>query len=241
MKRLLAGLGRAAVLVGVLAGVCALGLLVIFAKKGQLQPAVIFLGLVLGGLLLLVLLLVGIAVLLATSDDDDSTPPTTRFVPGTTSPAAGGTTSPAAGGATTSVVGTGAATSITAADMTRFLREEQLKATPTLAVGTITCPPGPFRVGHVVICRMRLEDANVQYRVEVTSTTFISAKAVRPIIDTVKAEDLVETKEPGSTATCGAPRVRQVEIRSTFTCRTASSTWDFTVKDEQGQIEGIQR
>ena len=184
----------------------------------------------------------GLALLAANSDDDDddaTTSTTSLFGTSTTGRFTTTTRSTATtGGPTTSVAGTGEAATVTASSITRFLREEQLKTTPDVTVGAISCPPGPYRVGHVVLCRMRLEDADVLYRVEITGTTAYNAKAARPIIDTDKAEALVEQNELDATADCGSPRIRQVDIGYEFTCTTATSTWDFTVKDEGGRIEG---
>ena len=52
---------------------------------------------------------------------------------------------------------------------------------------------------------------------------------------------LVEAKEPGAAADCGLPRVRQVDIGFRFSCTTATSTWEFTVKGEDGQLSGVRR
>lgn len=121
------------------------------------------------------------------------------------------------------------------------MKEQQEKALPDVPVSTVTCPSEPYRVGHVILCRMVLQATPVLYQVTITGVDALVVKPARPIIDTDKAEVLVEDNEVGSVADCGSPRIRQVEIGATFSCRTATSTWDFTVRDEYGQVAGTRR
>ena len=198
-------------------------------------------GLVLGGLALLLLLVVGGVVLAINSADDETSPSTTSFTlrPTTTGFATGPTST--AAGPTTSVAGTGPTATVTAADAEGFLKEQQQKVLPDVPVGTVTCPPEPYRVGHVIICRLVLQGTPVLYRVEITGIDFLQVKPTRPIIDNDKAEVLVEQNEVGAQADCGSPRIRQVDVGAAFSCRTATSSWDFTVRDENGQVAGTRR
>ena len=191
-------------------------------------------GLVLGGLALLAIVLVGAALLAANSYVASDGPD-----PTSTSPTA--TTAPAAIGDATTVPGTGPRSSMTATAAAATMRREQERTTPDLAVGTTTCPAGPYRVGHRMVCLLELEGTEVSYVVEITSDTSINLTALRTIIDTRKAAALIEGSEPGTTADCGPPRIRQVEVGATFACTTATSTWDFTVQDEDGQLSGVRR
>jgi len=191
-------------------------------------------GLVLGGLALVVLVLVGAALLTANSDMASDGPD-----PTSTSPTA--TTEPVAIGGATTVPGAGPRSSMTATAAAATMRREQERTTPDLAVGAATCPAGPYRVGHRMVCLLDLEGTEVSYVVEITSDTTINLTAVRTIIDTRKAAALIEGSEPGTTADCGPPRIRQVEVDATFECTTATSTWDFTVQDADGQLSGVRR
>ena len=203
-------------------------------------------GLVLGGLFLLLLLIVGGTALAINAAREETARTTTsrpQFTITTATTRLSTTSVPTstATGPTTSVVGTGPPSTVTAAQATGFLKEQQEKVLPDVPVTSVTCPPGPYNVGHVIICRLVLQFTPVQYRVEITGVDSLQVKPVKPIIDTDKAEALVESNEPGATADCGSPRIRQVDIGATFSCRTATSTWDFTVRDEQGQVAGIRR
>lgn len=139
------------------------------------------------------------------------------------------------------MLGSGPRSSLTATRAASLLRDAQERTTPDLAVGDSTCPAGPYRVGHVMTCSLRLESSLVVYRVQVTTDVEIGLEPIRPIIDTQKAAELVTSKEPGATATCGLPRIRQVDVGFVFSCTTATSTWDFTVKDQDGQLSGVRR
>ena len=196
-------------------------------------------GLVLGGLLLLLLLIVGGTALAIYGDREQTAATTTTSV----APDAPTTTrSPGAGtGPTTSVAGTGPPASVTSDQAEGFLREEQEKVLPDVPVLSVDCPPEPYRVGHVILCRMVLQTTPVVYQVTITGEDALVVKPARPIIDTDKAEALVQQNEVGSVADCGTPRIRQVDIGATFTCRTAASTWEFTVRDDKGQVSGIRR
>jgi len=200
-------------------------------------------GLVLGGLALLLLIVIGGVVLAVNSVEEAAVPlpdPTTsRFElgPSTTRFA----TVPTSTGPVTSVAGTGPPASVTADQAETFLQEEQEKVLPDVPVLSVACPAEPYKVGHVIICRMTLQTTPVLYQVTITDVNGLVVKPTKPIIDTDKAEDLIEANEAGSVADCGSPRIRQVEIGATFSCRTASSTWEFTVRDEKGQISGTRR
>ncbi|MEJ7765276.1 MAG: hypothetical protein WKF86_07260 [Acidimicrobiales bacterium] len=200
-------------------------------------------GLVLGGLALLLLLVIGGAILAANSGDDDlSIPGTTigtgvTLAPSTTRSTRVPTTS--AIGSTTSIAGTGPASSVTATQAAGFLKEEQEKALPDVTVDSAKCPPEPYNVGHVIICRLVLQGTPVLYEVEISDVESIRLKPpLMPIIDTDKAEALIETQEAGVQPDCGSPRIRQVEVGATFSCTTTSGSWEFTVKDENGQVSG---
>jgi len=199
---------------------------------------------VLGGLALLLLLVVG-AVFLGSSSKPDpvavpttSEPPTTAADPSTERSTR---TTTAGSGPTTSVAGTGPASSVTASQAVAFLKEEQEKALPDVPVDDVSCPPEPYNVGHVIVCRLVLQGSPVLYPVEITAVDLFQVKQTKPIIDTDKAEKLVQDREPGTTADCGSPRIRQVDVGATFSCETESSTWDFTVSDEDGQVAGTRR
>lgn len=187
--------------------------------------------------MLVILLLVGL-VLIGSSGEESSVSPT-----GDTASAS--STRPSTpvtlAGPVTSIAGTGPRSPVAASDLTSFLRNQQSKAFPDTAVGAVTCPPGPYRVGHVILCDMELEGSPVRYRLEITGVTTYNAAAIAPIIDTNKAEKLVESSETGTTADCGPPRIRQLTVGSTFSCTTASSTWEFTVQDDNGRVEGFRR
>ena len=190
-------------------------------------------GLVVGGLVLLGIFVVG-GSQLAGKDEARVVvrgPISTTSQPSTT----------LSSGPSTTVLGSGAPVSLTAAQAAAQLEADQERTAPDLAVGTAICPLEPYRVGHVMICSIPLEGTIVSYRVEVTSETTVRPTALRPVIDTRKSAELVEAKEAGATADCGQPRVRQVDVGSRFSCTTASSTWDFTVKDEEGQLSGVRR
>ena len=194
-------------------------------------------GLVLGGLALLLLIIIG-GTALAIYGDEEETAATTSVAPGDPTT----TRSPGAGtGPTTSVAGTGAPASVTSDQAEGFLRDEQEKVLPDVPVVSVDCPPEPYRVGHVILCRMMLQTTPVVYQVTITGEDALVVKPARPIIDTDKAEALVEQNEVGSEADCGSPRIRQVDVGATFTCRTAASTWEFTVRDDKGQVAGIRR
>lgn len=143
-------------------------------------------------------------------------------------------------GPASSVAGTGRLTSITATRAASSLRAEQQQKAPQLTVGAITCPAGTYREGQVVVCEMLLEDATVLYEVAVTGQQSLEFKPTDPVVDTDKAEALMQSKEPGTTADCGSPRVRQLDVGATFTCRSASSTWVFTVTPD-GDLFGTKR
>ncbi len=194
-------------------------------------------GLVLGGLALLLLLIIGGTVLAINSAEESPTttepaPSTTRFA---TVPTSTGT------GPVTSVAGSGPTSSVTADQVKTFLKEEQEKAFPDVQVLSVTCPPEPYKVGHVILCRMVIQTTPIFFRVTITGVDGFETKLTKPVIDTDKAEELVETNEPGTVADCGSPRIRQVDVGATFPCRTAASTWDFTVRDENGQVTGRRR
>ena len=121
-----------------------------------------------------------------------------------------------------------------------FLRDKQREATPDLRVGATTCPKGRYREGDVVVCRMRLQDATVFYRVEVTGERTLRIRPTTPIIDTDRAEALVEEKQPGTRADCGLPQVRQLEVGDRFTCMAGRTVWDFVVTTSGG-VSGIPR
>jgi len=199
-------------------------------------------GLVLGGLALLLLLVIGGAILAANSGDDDLTVPGTTIGTGVTlAPSTSRSTrvpTTSVIGPTTSIGGIGPASSVTAAQAAGFLKEEQEKVLPDVTVDSVRCPPEPYNVGHVIICRVALQGTPVLYEVEVTDVEAIRVKPLKPIIDTDKAEALIETQEAGVEPDCGSPRIRQVEVGATFSCTTTSGSWEFTVKDENGQVSG---
>lgn len=130
--------------------------------------------------------------------------------------------------------------SASAASAAAFLRDKQSEATPDLRVGSTTCPRGRYRVGDVVVCRMELEDASVQYRVEVTGERNLRIRPTTPIIDTDRAEALAEGAQPGTSAECGLPRVRQLDVGDRFSCRAGRTTWEFTVTTS-GNLSGAPR
>jgi len=130
---------------------------------------------------------------------------------------------------------------VTADQAAGFLKEQQEKVLPDVPVDSVSCPPEPYNVGQVIICRVVLQGTPVLYRVDVTGVDSIQVKPTKPIIDTAKAETLIESKEPGVSPDCGSPRIRQVDVDSTFSCKTTASTWDFTVRDEKGQVAGTRR
>ena len=189
--------------------------------------------LVVGGLVLLGIVVVGGSQL--TGDDDEA-----KIVRSPISTAPQPSPSVATGPSTT-VLGSGAPASLTAAQAAGQLEADQERTAPGLAVGTATCPPGPYRVGHVMICSIPLEGTLVSYRMEVTGDTTVIPTALRPVIDTRRAAELVETREPGAAVDCGLPRVRQVDIGFRFSCRTATSTWNFEVENDEGRLSGVRR
>ena len=189
-------------------------------------------GLVVGGLVLLGIVVVGGSQL--TGDSEPSPvrdPATTATQPSTSLPTRPSTT----------VLGSGAPVSLTSTQAAARLKVDQQRTAPGLAVGTATCPPEPYRVGHLMVCSIPLEGTIVSYRLEVTGETTVIPTAVRPVIDTRKAAELIEAEEPGATVDCGLPRVRQVDIGSRFSCTTPTSTWEFTVKGQEGQLSGTRR
>lgn len=188
-------------------------------------------GLLVGGLVLLGLAAVGGSRLTGDREPSPDREPATTAPPSTTLAAAPSTT----------VLGSGAPVPLTAAQAGAQLKADQQRTAPGLAVDTATCPPEPYRVGHVMICSIPLEGTIVSYRLEVTGDTTVIPTALRPVIDTRKAAELVEAKEPGTAADCGLPRVRQIDVGFRFSCTTPSSTWEFTVKGEDGQLSGIRR
>jgi len=187
-------------------------------------------GLVVGGLVLLGIVVVGASQLTGNSE------PSPVPDPATTAPQPSLATGPS-----TTMLGSGSPVSLTAAQAAAQLKVDQQRTAPGLAVGTATCPPGPYRVGHLMICSISLEDTIVSYQMEVTGDATVIPTALRPVIDTRKAAELVEAREPGAAVECGLPRVRQVDVGSTFSCTTATSTWDFTVKGQEGQLSGVRR
>lgn len=189
-------------------------------------------GQVIGGLVLLGIVAVGGSQLTKEPKPGPVRDPVTTAPPPSPTPATG---------PSTTLLGSGAPTGLTAAQAASQLNADQQRTAPGLIVGTATCPPEPYRVGHLMICSIPLEGTIVSYRVEVTSDTTIIPTALRPVIDTFKAVELVEAKEPGAAADCGLPRVRQVDIGFRFSCTTAASTWEFTVKGEDGQLSGVRR
>ena len=190
-------------------------------------------GLVIGGLVLLGIVVVG-GSQLAGKDE-------ARVVVGGPISTASQPSTTLSSGPSTTVLGSGAPSSLTTAQAAAQLEADQQRTAPDLAVGTATCPPEPYRVGHAMICSIPLEGTIVSYRVEVTGDTTVIPTALRPVIDTRKAAELVEAKEAGAAADCGLPRVRQVDVGSRFSCTTATSTWDFTVKGQEGQLSGVRR
>ena len=189
-------------------------------------------GLILGGVVLLGIVVVGGSQLVGNDE--------ARLVRGpiTTVPQPSSTV---ASGPSTTMLGSGAPVSLTAAQAAAQLMADQQRTAPDLAVGTATCPPEPYRVGHVMICSIPLEGTIVSYRLEVTGETTVMPTAVRPVIDTRKAAEVVEAKEPGAAVDCGLPRIRQVDVGFRFSCTTAASTWDFTVKGQDGKLSGVRR
>lgn len=189
----------------------------------------------LGALALLVLLVVLVAaVVVSRAEPDEASRSGLPVVPPSS------TTTTETGRSATSVAGTGPPTRISASSAAASLRSKQRAGTPDLTIGAISCPPGPYRVGQVVVCGMRLEDAEVFYRTTVTGPETLDFTATSPIVDTDKAEALMESKEPGTTADCGAPRVRQLDVGATLTCSSAASTWVFTVTPD-GDLFGTKQ
>lgn len=184
-------------------------------------------GLVLGGLVLLALA-AGAVLVVRNGNEPDVAADSTDTV--ATDPPRAATTS----GPTTSVAGIGAVSSVTAATAAPLVRDLQQRNYPDLTIGLTTCPPGPYRIGHVVVCRKELGDAAVLVRVEITGDQTLTSVPASPIVDTDQAEALMEEKEPGASAECGEPRVRQVQPGERITCRTATYTWDFTVGADGG-------
>lgn len=191
-------------------------------------------GLVVGGLVLLLMIALG-GILLAQSADERDTAADSSDTVATTP-----RLSTTSAGPTTSAAGTGAMSAVNASNAASSLREKQQRATPDLTIGLVTCPPAPYLVGHVVVCRMDLGDATILYRVEITGEQTLRMEVVAPIVDTDDAEAVMEEKEPGATADCGEPRVRQVEVGGRITCQTQSYTWDFTVGPD-GNLTGTTR
>lgn len=200
-------------------------------------------GLVIGGVVLLLLLVVGLIGLIAlgrsSQDTFDSALPDLTST--STLPTPRPTTGVAPRGPATSVAGTGARASTTSDELVDFLRKQQSRAFPDIAIGNVSCPSDPYRVGHVILCEMQLESSPVRYRVEISGVTTYLAAPDGPIIDTDKGESLIESTEPGSTADCGSPRIRQFTVGATFSCTTASTSWEFTVEDEEGRVTGSRR
>lgn len=192
-------------------------------KRGR-GPVV---GLVLGGLVLLLLVAGAVRLAREGNEPDVATDSTDTVV---TDPLPAPTTS----GPTTSVAGSGAVSSVTAATAAPLVRDLQQRNYPDLTIGITTCPPSPYRIGHVLVCRMELGDAVVLVRVEITGDQTLKSVPASPIVDTDKAEALMEEKEPGANAECGEPRVRQVQAGDRITCRTTTYTWDFTVGADGG-------
>lgn len=190
-------------------------------------------GIVLGGLVLLVLAVGAILLVRIGAERDGaagSTDTTDTTGTAATDPPRATTTS----GPTTSVAGSGPVSSVTAATAAPLVRDLQQRNYPDLTIGLTTCPPSPYQVGHVVVCRMELGDAVVLVRVEITGDQTLKSVPASPIVDTDKAEALMEEKEPGANAECGEPRVRQVQTGERITCRTETYTWDFTVGADGG-------
>ncbi|MEO5680093.1 MAG: hypothetical protein ABIS47_10530 [Acidimicrobiales bacterium] len=197
-----------------------------------------------GGLGLLLLVVLGGALLARRSGGGDSaTRPTATVAAPSPSPPTTTVEHPTSSLSirepTTSVAGTGPAASLTPSQAAGMLKQKQLEAMPDIPVGTVACPPGPYKVGHLVLCRVLLSGTPVIFWVKVTGDLSIDYGPAKPVIDTDKAEKLIEAKEPGTTADCGSPRIRQFDVGATFACRTATSTWNFSVL-EKG-IEGTRR
>jgi len=79
------------------------------------------------------------------------------------------------------------------------------------------------------------------FRIEIVDVSKITGVPVGVVIDTRKAAALVESQEPGTSADCGLPRIRQVGTGYSFVCTTATSTWDITVEDKEGTISSARR
>jgi len=203
-------------------------------------------GLVVGGVVVFVILIASVGAIVAKRAIDAITvvTPTTTFRPfGSTTSREPTTTrerqiTPT--GPTTTVPGTGPVTSFTNLGVGRLLQETLRPEHPGLSVGLALCPRAPYKVGHLMECRVLLQDAIVTYRVEVTGDDTIKAQATGPIVDTDEAEKRMEAAEPTGRASCGGPRIRQLEVGARLTCRTPSTTWDFTVTPA-GELEGAPR
>lgn len=203
------------------------------------------LGLV-GGAIVLLLLLVAAGFIVARNAVDDvvttmssttlrSGRSTTSLFPATTRRVTPPT------GPTTSVAGTGAVSPLTNTQASRLVQEGVQSLNPGMSVGLALCPRAPYRVGHVMDCRVRLETSSVLYRATVSDEQSVDVGPTKPIVDTEKAEAEMEAKEPGTTAArCPLPRIRQLDVGEQITCRSASSTWDFTVGAD-GALTGTPR